>query len=221
VILAQNGWPACLRLKLRGADRRTAAVPAWLPDFSSGPPAQGPRRGAGGRNLKSLSAPRFAAMFPANSKRLNDKKIRKKIFHRADATGRQRFVAIAPALALTYIVQTWFWSSADWLKQLFLDVPWASFLVGLLALVAAWFGGEHFILRQVRAMSDGRQIATKGDWSARTGLPASEDELGQLAKIFDAWRSRCSSASRNGKTEKILLNRALQQPSSPRSDNSP
>ena len=61
------------------------------------------------------------------------------------------FVAIAPALALTYLVnQSWFWEFAPhWLKQYALDVPWASFVTGLLALVAAWFGGEHFILRQV------------------------------------------------------------------------
>ena len=41
------------------ANIRIAAIPARLPDFSSGPPAQGPRRGAGGRNLKSLSVPRI------------------------------------------------------------------------------------------------------------------------------------------------------------------
>ena len=63
------------------------------------------------------------------------------------------FVAIAPALALTYIVnQSWFWQFAPgWLKQYALNLPWASLLVGLLALVAAWFGGEYFILHEVRA----------------------------------------------------------------------
>ena len=81
------------------------------------------------------------------------------------------FVAIAPALVLTYILnQDWFWQySPDWLKQYAAGVPWASFLVGLLALMAAWYGGEHFILRQVRALADAAQRLTKGDWSARTG----------------------------------------------------
>ena len=46
------------------------------------------------------------------------------------------FVAIAPALVLTYIVnQSWFWQFApEWLKQYALNVPWASLTVGLLAL---------------------------------------------------------------------------------------
>ena len=53
-------------------------------------------------------------------------------------------------------------------------MPWASFLVGLLALVAAWFGGEHFILRQVRALSEAAQRFAKGDLTARTGLKPTE-----------------------------------------------
>ena len=75
------------------------------------------------------------------------------------------FVAIAPALVLTYIVnQSWFWQYApDWIKEYALDVPWASFMVGLLALGAAWYGGEHFILRQVRAISSAAQRLSKGD----------------------------------------------------------
>ena len=38
------------------------------------------------------------------------------------------FVAIAPALVLTYIVnQSWFWQFApEWMKPYALDVPWAS-----------------------------------------------------------------------------------------------
>src|SRR5271154_868873 len=82
------------------------------------------------------------------------------------------FVAIAPALALTYLVnQDWFWNfSPDWLKQYATEVPWASLVVGLLALIAAWFGGEHFILRQVQALSNAAHKLAKGDYSARTGL---------------------------------------------------
>ena len=97
------------------------------------------------------------------------------------------FIAIAPALALTYIVnQTWFWQFApDWLKQYAISVPWTSFTVGLLALGAAWFGGEFFSLRQVRALSAAAQRFTKGELNARTGLEHTEDEFGQLAEVFD------------------------------------
>jgi signal transduction histidine kinase/HAMP domain-containing protein/ActR/RegA family two-component response regulator len=124
------------------------------------------------------------------------------------------FVAIAPALALTYLVnQPWFWEFAPhWLKQYALDVPWASFAVGLLALVAAWFGGEHFILRQVQALSDAAQRFAKGDLTARTGLEPTEDEFGQLAKVFDSMAGALQQRiNEREKAEQILLNRALQQ----------
>ncbi len=124
------------------------------------------------------------------------------------------FVAIAPALVLTYLVnQTWFWAFAPhWLKQYALDVPWASFAVGLLALVASWFGGEHFILRQVRALSEAAQRFAKGDLTARTGLEPTEDEFGQLAKVFDSMAEALQQRIHDReKAEQILLNRALQQ----------
>jgi len=124
------------------------------------------------------------------------------------------FVAIAPALVLTYIVnQSWFWQFApDWMKTYALDVPWASFLVGLLALGAAWFGGEHFILRQVRALSHAAQRLAKGDLTARTGIKDRESELGQLANVFDQMAESLQQRIKEREAaEKTLLNRALQQ----------
>lgn len=124
------------------------------------------------------------------------------------------FVAIAPALALTFLVnQTWFWEFAPgWLKRYALDVPWTSFAVGLLALFAAWFGGEHFILRQVRALSEAAQRFARGDLNARTGLEPTADEFGQLAKVFDSMaESLQQRIIEREKAEKVLLNRALQQ----------
>ena len=46
------------------------------------------------------------------------------------------FLAIAPA----------------WVVMYFTHLHWTGFVVGLLALGAAWFGGERFILRQVRLL---------------------------------------------------------------------
>jgi signal transduction histidine kinase/CheY-like chemotaxis protein/HAMP domain-containing protein len=123
-------------------------------------------------------------------------------------------VAITPALVLTYVVnQSWFWQFApDWLKPYALDVPWASFVVGLLALAASWFGGEHFILREVRALSSVAQRIAEGDLSARTGLKASKNELGQLANIFDRMAESLERHVKNLEAaEKNLLNRTFQQ----------
>ena len=124
------------------------------------------------------------------------------------------FVAIAPALVLTYIVnQAWFWQFApNWMKTYALDVPWASFLVGLLALGAAWFGGEHFILRQVRALTAAAQRLAKGDLTARTGIKDRESELGQLATVFDQMAEALQQRIKEREAaERTLLNRALQQ----------
>ncbi len=76
---------------------------------------------------------------------------------------------IVPALLLMYIY----------------DLPMSGFVVGILALVAAWAGGELFVRRQIQALSFTAQKIADGDLSARTGLPASKDEIGQLARIFD------------------------------------
>ncbi len=65
------------------------------------------------------------------------------------------------------------------------EVPLTGFIVGFLSLVAAWMGGELFVRRQVQAMSQTARKIADGDLSARTGLPDSNDEIGQLAKIFD------------------------------------
>ncbi|HXV44740.1 MAG TPA: cache domain-containing protein, partial [Anaerolineae bacterium] len=58
-------------------------------------------------------------------------------------------------------------------------------LVGLLALLAAWFGGEAFILRRVKALVSATERVRQGDLGARTGLRYSRDELGYLARAFD------------------------------------
>jgi len=58
-------------------------------------------------------------------------------------------------------------------------------LVTLLAMGAAWFGGDLFILRRVNALVEATKRLAAGDLSARTGLPYGEGELTQLARAFD------------------------------------
>lgn len=58
-------------------------------------------------------------------------------------------------------------------------------LIGVLAFVAAWVGGDLFILRQVNALVDATKRLSSGDLRARTGLPHGRGELGELARAFD------------------------------------
>ncbi len=124
------------------------------------------------------------------------------------------FVAIAPVLVLTFLVnQDWFWNySPEWLKPYATDVPWASLLMGFLALVAAWFGGEHFILRQTRVLSDAVRRLAKGDMNARSGLKNVEGEVGELLSAFDIMAASLQNQIKERElTEKKFLYRALQQ----------
>src|SRR5215468_10313785 len=89
------------------------------------------------------------------------------------------FLAVAPSWALIYALM-----KSTGTEQ---DMPWTilSGCTGLLALAAAWFGGERFVLRQVRQLySAARQLAA-GDLTVRTGLSPTQGELGQLARTFD------------------------------------
>jgi nitrogen-specific signal transduction histidine kinase/ActR/RegA family two-component response regulator/HAMP domain-containing protein len=69
------------------------------------------------------------------------------------------------------------------------DLPSDEFLIGILAMVAAWMGGEYFVRRQAHQLSETARKIADGDLAARTGLPDSDDELGQLAKMFDRMAS--------------------------------
>ena len=121
---------------------------------------------------------------------------------------------ISPALVLTFIInQDWFWRYApEWLRPYALSVPWESFIVGVLALIAAWNGGENFILRQVRALTQAVQRLAEGDLQARSGLKAAEGEIGQLALKFDAMAAVLQQRQKErDEAERKFLNRAMQQ----------
>ena len=60
------------------------------------------------------------------------------------------FIAIAPPMAFLYYFH---------LEE------WAGFLVGLVALAAAWYGGERYIMRQLRILLDTTQRLAAGDLS--------------------------------------------------------
>lgn len=106
------------------------------------------------------------------------------------------FVAVAPAGVIMYCF----------------DLPWMGFVMGLLALAAAWYGGEHFILRQVRSMlATARQLAA-GDLSSRTHLRGAAGELRELAQTFDRMAESLEKRAREGAVaERSLTNRAQQQ----------
>ena len=57
--------------------------------------------------------------------------------------------------------------------------------VTLIAILATWFGGDLFVLRQVRAMVAAATRLANGDLSSRTGLGQGTGELDLLARTFD------------------------------------
>ncbi|HEY3305659.1 MAG TPA: ATP-binding protein [Candidatus Binatia bacterium] len=59
-------------------------------------------------------------------------------------------------------------------------------LAAVLALIAAWFGSDLFILRQVKALVDATKRFAYGDLYGRTRLTYTTRELAQLSQSFDA-----------------------------------
>jgi signal transduction histidine kinase/CheY-like chemotaxis protein/HAMP domain-containing protein len=116
------------------------------------------------------------------------------------------FLAVAPAWVIAYII-----IKKTGTEQ---DLPW-TFLsggIGLLALAAAWFGGEHFVMRQVRVLYRSARQLAMGDLSSRTGLDKEKGELGELARTIDAMAASLEQRGKDREQgEKILLTRSLQQ----------
>ncbi len=107
-------------------------------------------------------------------------------------------VAIIPVLALMFFTE--------------LNKDWLAFLMGLLALIAAWFGGERFILRQIRVILDTTKKLARGDLASRTQMGTAEGELGELARAVDHMAESLQLRARQSdEAERTLLNRALQQ----------
>jgi signal transduction histidine kinase len=102
--------------------------------------------------------------------------------------------------------------SPGWVLMYLGYLPWAALIPGLLALGAAWYGGERFINRQVRRLSLATQRLATGDLTSRTGLSGEGGELGQLARKFDEMAASLERRARDREqSEKDLLYRSLQQ----------
>jgi PAS domain S-box-containing protein len=110
---------------------------------------------------------------------------------RAPAEGKDFLYAIAPVGLTHATADAWVSVSlptaavfAETQRQLRQQLAGLG-LVSLLALAGAWFGGEIFILRRVRALVAAARHMAAGELGARTGVPHGMDELGQLAAAFD------------------------------------
>jgi signal transduction histidine kinase/CheY-like chemotaxis protein/HAMP domain-containing protein len=106
------------------------------------------------------------------------------------------FLAVAPALVL--LIHN--------------GLPWLGFVIGLVALAAAWFGGELFVLRKINSLVIATEGLASGRLNTRTGLGTESTELGDLARSFDRMAEILEAQiMERERTEKELLNRAHQQ----------
>jgi len=130
------------------------------------------------------------------------------------------FLAILPALLILYCLDTYLSSvEVEWQRtrshpprEIVAHVPWAGFAVGLVALAAAWYGGERFILRQVRILTEAARRLGAGDFTTRAGLANEKGELADLARTFDAMAvSLEQRGEERERAEKSLVNKAFQQ----------
>ncbi len=58
-------------------------------------------------------------------------------------------------------------------------------LVAVLALAAAWIGGDLFVLRHLRALVTAARQMSAGNLRVRSGIPPGPGEVGELAHSFD------------------------------------
>jgi signal transduction histidine kinase/ActR/RegA family two-component response regulator len=116
------------------------------------------------------------------------------------------FLAVAPPSVIMYFADKYY------LSRYGAHLAWSPVAIGLLALGAAWYGGERFILRQVRILSKAARELGAGDLASRTGLSSERGELGELAQAFDAMATSLEErVQERERAERTLLNRSFQQ----------
>jgi signal transduction histidine kinase len=84
-------------------------------------------------------------------------------------------------------------------------------LVAVLTLVAAWFGGDLFVLRQVNALLHSTKRLASGDLYGRTRLMYATGELAQLAQSFDAMGVALHARETQLRSSKEELQRHLER----------
>jgi signal transduction histidine kinase len=131
--------------------------------------------------------------------------------HLPDPNERPPRVSIGIPLEVAY---------ADANRMLYRNLGFLA-LVTALALVGAWYAGDVFVLRRIRALVHVTNRLKAGDLTARTGVRSGEGELQHLAMSFDdmaeslqkriAERERAEAQLREANKELKLLNEELEE----------
>ena len=80
--------------------------------------------------------------------------------------------------------------------------------VWMITIIAAWVGGDVFVLRHINALTDAARRFAKGDLSARAGVAHGTGELRQLGEAFDKMATTLQAVNRALKTL-TAANRAM------------
>lgn len=121
---------------------------------------------------------------------------------------KPRFISLRIRLVGTVFVAV----VAGWTIAYFTHLEMEGFFAGILALIAAWIGGEWFIVRQIRTLLRATTRLARGDFTARTGAGTESGELGELARTIDTMANALSDrVQEREKTEQSIRNRAQQQ----------
>lgn len=84
-------------------------------------------------------------------------------------------------------------------------------IVSALAFLAAWFGANLFVLRQVHALTGIAKRLSGGELGARTGLSYGQGELGELARVFDQMAEGLQARQAEAERTEEQIQRQLQR----------
>ena len=84
-------------------------------------------------------------------------------------------------------------------------------LLSALALTAAWFGADIFVLRRIRDIVATTEKVAGGELAARTKLPYQGSELGQMARAFDDLAQTLEQREAEAMASERQINKQRQQ----------